>query len=96
MRVRIREANLGDLDQLVPLVQEFWQEHNEMIGGPGEYCTLEEASQEARKYLNREDSGYFVAVDSLGKLVGFLRWKLHNDFYFTRELYVTPRRAGRA
>jgi GNAT superfamily N-acetyltransferase len=96
MRVRICEANLGDLDRLAPLVQGFWQEHNEMLGGAGDYYTLEEALEEVKKHLSREDSAYFVAIDSSGRFVGFRRWKLHDDFYFTRELYVIPemRRKG--
>ena len=96
MHVTIREATLEDVERLAPLVQGFWQEHNEMLGGPGEYCTLEEAREEAQKYLSREATGYFVAVDSSGRVVGFRRWELHDDFYFTRELYVVPemRRKG--
>ncbi len=97
MELTIREATLEDLDRLVPLVQGFWQEHNEMLGGPGEYYTLEEARKEAEKHLSRKDSGYFVAVDSSGRFLGFRRWELHEDFYFTQELYVIPevRRRGR-
>lgn len=96
MQLTIREATLEDLEKLAPLVQGFWQEHNEMLGGPGDYYTLEEALQEAKKHLSREDSGYFAAVDSSGRFVGFRRWELHDDFYFTRELYVVPeaRRKG--
>jgi len=46
-----------------------------MLGGPGEYYTLEEA----RKYLSREDSGYFVALDPSGRFVSFRWWELHDD-----------------
>ena len=60
-----------------------------MLGGKGNF-TPEDAVNEARKYLNRKDMGYFVAVDSSNRLVGFRRWELHDDFYFTRELYVVP------
>ena len=96
MRVIVREATREDLERLAPLVQGFWQEHSEMLGGPGEYCTPEEAREEVQKYLSREDTGYFVAVYSSGRFVGFRRWELHDDFYFTRELYVIPevRRQG--
>ncbi len=67
-----------------------------MIGGKGAF-ELKEAIEEAKTYLDRKDTGYFVvAGSSSNRLIGFRRWELHDGFYFTRELYVAPgmRRKG--
>jgi len=96
MAVIIRETFKDDINDLAQLVLEFRKEHTQMLGGK---CTLtlDEAVEEVKEHLDKEDSGYFVAVDSLSnQLIGFRRWELHEGFYFTRELYIIPdmRRQG--
>lgn len=95
MGIRIREATKEDIDNLAQLVLNFRNEHSRMIGGEGTFI-LDDAMEEVRRYLARDDTGYFVALDSSDKLIGFRRWELHDDFYFTRELYIIPdaRRRG--
>lgn len=92
----IREALRGDVDKLARLLLAFRTEHSQMIGGKGSF-TLDQAREEVKENLHRQDSGYFIALDSSSnQLVGFRRWELHDGFYFTRELYVIPdmRRQG--
>ena len=95
MELEIREATEDDISELAKLVCEFWKEHTQLLGGEEEF-TLEDCEKEARKYITMENAGYFLAIGSDGKIVGFRRWELHDDFYWTRELYVVPemRRKG--
>lgn len=96
MPIMIREALRDDADDLARLLLAFRNEHSQMIGGNGSF-TLAQATEEVQGNLGRQDSGYFVALDSpSNQLVGFRRWELHENFYFTGELYVIPgmRRQG--
>jgi len=95
MGIRIREVTKEDIENFAQLVLNFKNEHSHMIGGEGIFM-LDDAMEEVRRYLARDDTGYFVALDSSDKLIGFRRWELHDDFYFTRELYIIPdaRRRG--
>ena len=96
MAIVIREALRDDMDNLARLLLAFTNEHSQMIGGKGSF-TLDQAIEEVKENLHRQDSGYFIALDSSSnQLVGFRRWELHDGFYFTRELYVIPdmRRQG--
>jgi len=94
MGVLIREATDNDRDDLTRLLLDFRNEHSRMIGGEGS-VTLDEAADEVQENLGRQDTGYCVALDSASKrLFGFRRWELHDEFYFTRELYVIPDMRG--
>lgn len=94
LKIEIRKATIYDAEKLAPLIKRFWEEHSELLGEKKEY-PLNKAFEEAKRNLTRKDSGYFIALHS-GKIIGFRRWELHDDFYFTRELYVLPefRRKG--
>lgn len=95
MGVLIREATDNDMDDLTRLLLDFRNEHSRMIGGEGS-VKLDEAADEVQENLGRQDTGYCVALDSASKrLAGFGRWELHDEFYFTRELYVIPDMRGR-
>ncbi len=86
----IREALRDDTDNLARLLLAFRNEHSQMMGGKGSF-TLEQAREEVKGNLHRQDSGYFAALNSSSnQLVGFRRWELCDGFYFTRELYVIP------
>ena len=96
MPIMIREALRDDTDNLALLLLAFSNEHSQMIGGKGSF-TPDQAREEVKRNLRRQDSGYFAALDSSSnQLVGFRRWELSDGFYFTRELYVIPdmRRQG--
>ncbi len=96
VRVRIRQADQSDAGELTRLVHRFNREHSRLIGGRGMHHESN-ASTEVQSRLKREDTGYFVAVDSTsGRIVAFRRWELHEGFYFTGPLHVTPdlRRSG--
>lgn len=43
-----------------------------MLGGKGAF-TSEDAMNEAREYFNKKNTGYFLAVNSSNRLVGFRR-----------------------
>jgi len=94
MAILIREATDNDRDDLARFVLDFRNEHSRMIGGEGS-VTLDEAADEVQENLRRCDTGYFVALDSASQRpVGFRRWELHDEFHFTRELYVIPDMRG--
>jgi len=95
LEVRIRVAMEKDIPQLAQLVCDFWNEHTQLLGGKGNF-TFEDGEREVKRYLGMETSGYFLVINDEGKIVGFRRWELHDDFYWTRELYVVPemRRKG--
>ena len=101
MEVQIREAVPADAEALAKLVSDFWTENNLMVGvaqkpsgdGNRDDKRLEIVSQE----LQRDDTGYIVAVSPDGReLLGFRKWRLQEEFYFTKALYVVPewRRKG--
>lgn len=87
MRIEIREASKDDMGRLIPLVCEFRNEHSTMLRGKSTF-TINDAEEEVKRYMEAENTGYFVAVGSQSQLIGFRRWELHDEFYFTRELYV--------
>ncbi len=89
MKVKILEATKDHILALSHLVHAFWNEHASLLGRKSS-VTLKDAEREVRKYLEMENAGYFIAVDNGEKIVGFRRWELHEDFYWTRELYVIP------
>jgi GNAT superfamily N-acetyltransferase len=93
-RIRIRQADPRDAEELIQLVHQFNQEHSQLIGGGGTHRE-QEAAAEVKAYLRTADTGYFVAVQAeSGSIVGFRRWELHEGFYFTGPLYVVPEARG--
>ena len=97
MEIEIRSARKEDEEELARLVTQFKREHSEMIGGEGDFA-LDAAREEVAERMAGEDEGYFVAVDGDGPdhLLGYRRWKLEEEIYFSKELYVVPesRRSG--
>ena len=58
MEIRIREVTKEDIENLAQLVLNFRNEHSRMIGGEGTFV-LDDAMEEVRRYLARDDTGYF-------------------------------------
>lgn len=94
MEIKIREANEEHVEELSKLVCNFWNEHEALLGGKGNF-NIDHCRKEVRKYMNMKNAGYFVAIND-GKIIGYRRWEFYDDFYWTRELYVVPeyRRKG--
>lgn len=88
MQVQVRNALESDKKQLIELVARFWAEHSRMLNGDTS-LDYDAAKKEVHQYMENPQSGYHVAVDQESStLIGFRRWEEHNDYYFTRELYV--------
>ena len=59
MAIMIREALRDDMDNLARLLLTFRNEHSQMIGGKGSF-TLDQAREEVKENLPRQDSGYLL------------------------------------
>lgn len=89
MKVEIREATLQDIELLAQLVSQFWEEHSRKLGSERRIAPSK-AQDEVQRFLSAQNSGYFIALDEHQQPLGFRRWEYHDEFYFTRELYVIP------
>jgi len=95
MSTIIRPATSEDIPALARLVGQFWPEHSRMIGG-NRSITEEECLAEVSGRLSQADSGYFLALNEGGEIVGYRSWELSGTFYTTCEMFVIPtmRRRG--
>ena len=95
MSITIRQAISDDVTALIKLVSQFWPEQSRMIGGNFS-LTEEECLAEVNDRLSDSNSGYFIALNESGEIVGYRSWELSGSFYTTCEMFVVPtmRRQG--
>lgn len=87
----IREANRGDLEELLDLYVEFYNELRFRQGlrprGREDY------RGDVERYLSRDK--VFLAETSSGEAVGFIRVSEREGCYWLEELYVKPEHRGK-
>ena len=90
-RILVREANNGDLEELLDLYTGFYSELRSRQGLRPR--SREEYRGEVERYLSRDK--IFLAEASSGEVVGFIRVSTREGCYWFEELYVKPEHRGK-